>query len=133
MMTLRPETGILFPFRGKPSGYPGGKRAAKECSVMIRHVVMWKFKDEAEGRTRPENCAYIKKMLEALPPYIPFVRRLEVGVNEFSSPMAADMVLLTEFDSKDDLDLYAGHPEHVKVSDYVAKVRESRSVVDYTL
>ncbi len=100
---------------------------------MLRHVVMWNFKDEAEGKTRAENCALIKKMLEALPSSIPFILRLEVGINEFPSPMAADMVLVTEFASRDDLDLYAVHPEHVKVSDYVSKVRVSRSVVDYHL
>ena len=98
---------------------------------MLRHIVMWQFKDEAEGKTRAENCALVKKQLEALPPHISFLRRLEVGINEFPSPMAADLVLITEFDSKDDLDLYAVHPEHVKVSDYIGKVRASRTVVDY--
>jgi hypothetical protein len=92
---------------------------------------MWKFKDEAEGHTRAENCQIIKKGLESLPTLIPFIRRLEVGINEYPGAMSSDMVLITEFDSKDDLDIYAGHPDHVKVSEYVAKVRESRTVVDY--
>lgn len=98
---------------------------------MLKHIVMWKFKDEAEGKTREQNCVYIKGMLEALPPKIPFIRGLEVGINAYAGPMSYDMVLVTEFDSKDDLDLYAGHPDHVKVSEYVAKVRDSRAVVDY--
>lgn len=100
---------------------------------MLRHIVMWQFKDEAEGKTRAENCKYIKAQLEALTGKISFIRRLEVGINEYHSPMSSDMVLITEFDSKEDLDLYAGHPDHVKVSDYVAKVRVSRTVVDYNL
>jgi hypothetical protein len=45
--------------------------------------------------------------------------------------MSADMVLVTEFDSKADLDLYAVHPEHIKVSEYVGKIRVSRLVADY--
>jgi len=45
--------------------------------------------------------------------------------------MGADMVLITEFDSKEDLDLYAVHPEHMKVSEYVGKVRTSRMVCDW--
>lgn len=100
---------------------------------MLRHIVMWQFKDEAEGKTRAENCALIKSKLEALPARISFIRKLEVGINAYPSSMASDMVLITEFDSKDDLDLYAVHPEHVKVSDYVGKVRVSRTVVDYHL
>ncbi len=100
---------------------------------MIRHVVMWQFKDEAEGKTKAENCKIVKERLEALPAVIPYIRRLEVGINEFSSAMSFDMVLITEFDSKDDLDLYAVNPNHVKVSEYVTKVRTSRAVVDYSL
>lgn len=100
---------------------------------MLRHVVMWQFKDEAEGRTKAENCRHIKQMLEALPAKISYIRRLEVGINEYSSAMSSDMVLITEFDSKDDLDLYAVNPDHVKISEYVGKVRQSRTVVDYNL
>jgi hypothetical protein len=100
---------------------------------MLKHIVMWQFKDEAEGKTKAENCLHVKKMLEALPAVIPFIGKLEVGINEYPSSMASDMVLVTEFDSKEDLDLYAVHPEHVKVSEYVGKVRSARSVVDYTI
>lgn len=100
---------------------------------MLRHIVMWQFKEEAEGKTKAENCRYIKERLEALPAKVPVIRRLEVGINECESPMASDMVLLTEFDSKDDLEIYAIHPEHVKVSEYVSKVRSSRTVVDYVI
>ncbi len=99
---------------------------------MLKHVVMWQFKDSAEGRTKAENCAYIKGLLEALPAKVSVIRKLEVGINEFPGSMAYDMVLMTEFDSKDDLDIYAAHPDHVKVSEYVSKVRVARSVVDYT-
>lgn len=106
---------------------------ADKESDMFRHIVMWQFKDEAEGKSKSENCLYIKKMLEALPTHIPFIRRLEVGINEYPSSMSSDMALITEFDTKEDLDLYAVHPDHVKISEYVGKVRSSRTVVDYTI
>ncbi|HQL34248.1 Dabb family protein [Treponema zuelzerae] len=98
---------------------------------MLKHIVMWQFKDEAEGRTREENCLYVKAALEALPSVIPYIRNLEVHLNGYPSSMGADMVLITEFDSKEDLDLYAVHPEHMKVSEYVGKVRTSRMVCDW--
>lgn len=98
---------------------------------MLKHIVMWKFKDEAEGHSKAENCVLVKKQLEALPALIPVIRSLEVGINVVPATMAWDMVLVTEFASKEDLDLYAMHPEHVKVSEYVGKVRTDRAVVDY--
>lgn len=32
----------------------------------------------------------------------------------------------------EDLEKYQNHPEHVKVAEFIAKVREDRIVVDYT-
>ena len=26
---------------------------------MLKHIVVWKFKDEAEGKSRAENCALV--------------------------------------------------------------------------
>ena len=37
---------------------------------MIRHVVMWKFKAEAEGKTREENMAIVRERLYALLPVL---------------------------------------------------------------
>lgn len=98
---------------------------------MLKHIVMWKFKDQAEGKTRAENCAYIKKMLEALPPIIPCIKSMELGINAYPGEMASDMALTVTFGTAEDLETYKNHPEHVKVSEYVAKVRASRTVVDY--
>ncbi|HNY18118.1 MAG TPA: Dabb family protein [Treponemataceae bacterium] len=98
---------------------------------MLKHIVMWKFKDEAEGKSKAENCRYVKERLEALPAKISIIRKLEVGINEYPSPAAADMVLVTEFASKEDLDSYAVNPDHVKVSEYIGKVRLDRVVADY--
>ena len=40
---------------------------------MIEHVVMWRFTD-GEGRTKEENCAYVKERLLALPAIIPEIK-----------------------------------------------------------
>ena len=45
---------------------------------MIKHIVMWKFKDEAEGLTKTENIQKVKSMLEALPQKIDFIREMHV-------------------------------------------------------
>ena len=97
---------------------------------MIRHVVMWKFKAEAEGKTREENMAIVRERLYALLPVIPELKKLEIGCDVSHTEMSMDLMLLTEFDSLADMKIYAEHPEHLKVSSYVRKVIETRVVLD---
>ena len=97
---------------------------------MIRHVVMWKFKDCAEGKTREQNLEIVRESLYALVPVIPEIKRMEIGFDISKTDMSMDMILLTEFDSTDSLHTYAVHPEHLKVSGYVRKVTETRVVLD---
>jgi len=98
---------------------------------MIRHIVMWKLKDSAQGKNKRENLEYIKNMLYELPIYIPQIKKLELGFDVLGSEMSWDAALVSEFDSMEDLKLYQEHPRHKAVSEYVAKVREDRAVVDY--
>ena len=102
---------------------------------MIRHVVMWKFADSAEGRSRDENLAFVREKLTALyrSGKIKGLRRLEIGRDEGGTDMSFDMVLITEFDSFESLAAYKVHPDHAAISAYVKKVRTARAVVDYTL
>lgn len=98
---------------------------------MLKHIVVWKFADNAEGKTKAENLNIVKDRLYALLPIIPQIKKMEIGIDVSGTEMSGDMVLITEFENKEDLKTYAQHPEHVKVSEYVTKVRTSRTVVDY--
>jgi len=100
---------------------------------MIKHIVMWKLKEQAEGCSRAENAQKIKTMLEALRGRIDQIASLEVGINIVNSDMSYDAVLISEFENLQKLEEYKKHPEHVKVSEFVAKVREGRAVVDFEL
>ncbi len=100
---------------------------------MVRHIVMWKFKDEAEGLTKKENLLKVKAMLEALPEKIDLIRRMEVHLNENDNGKNFDAVLISEFDSLDDVKRYRVHPDHVKISQYVSLVRLDRVSADYTV
>lgn len=97
---------------------------------MIRHVVMWKFQDMAEGKNKKENMEWVREHLYALLPVIPEIKRMEIGLDITGSDMSMDLMLLTEFDSVETMQYYANHPEHVKVSSYVRKVIERRVVLD---
>jgi hypothetical protein len=100
---------------------------------MIKHLVMWKLKDTAEGATKEQNAQKMKTALEALKHKIPQIRHIEVGVNFLQSDAAYDVALYSEFATEEDLALYQKHPEHKSVGVFVEKVRESRVVVDYKM
>ena len=99
---------------------------------MIKHIVCWKIKEQAEGRNRDENLAIFKEKLLALKGLVPGIRHLEVGINAKEAPEDNwDIILITAFDTFKDLDAYQGHPEHLKVVEFVKQVRELRSCVDF--
>ncbi|MDV3428565.1 MAG: Dabb family protein [Bacillota bacterium] len=98
---------------------------------MIKHIVMWKLKETSEGCTKEENAKKIKSLLENLKDKISEIKYLEVGINVNSSESAFDAVLISEFETLEDLNSYQVNPEHKKVSAFVKSVRLDRKVVDY--
>ncbi|HOV81813.1 MAG TPA: Dabb family protein [Methanothrix sp.] len=99
--------------------------------MMIKHVVMFKFREFAEGGDKAANCKRLYEELLALPAKISEIKLFEVGVSFLQAPVACDLVLISEFESKEALYSYQKHPEHLKVADFVGKACESRFVVDY--
>lgn len=97
---------------------------------MIKHVVMWKLKPEAEGNTKEENLKIIRDKLYALPALIPEIKKMEIFFDVSRTDMSMDLMLDTEFESLEALHTYAVHPDHVKVSKFVRSVIESRVVLD---
>lgn len=98
---------------------------------LIKHVVMWKLKENAQGNTKLENARLIKTKLENLKEIIQELKEIEVGINIVKDPAAYDLVLYTGFENQDDLNKYASDPRHLEVVDFIKKVVESRIVVDY--
>lgn len=101
---------------------------------MIRHVCMFEFLDFAEGRTRAENVAITKAMLEALPAKIDWIRASTVAVGAPDQPAGNwDLLLISDFDSFEDLERYRVHPDHVAVGTFMKPVRRARSCVDFVI
>ena len=98
---------------------------------MVRHIVLWRLLEEAEGKNNWENAQIIKEGLEALVGVIPGLLEAEVGINENGGDYHA--CLNSKFESMEALKAYDVHPEHEKVRDFVTKVRESRVAVDYEI
>ena len=97
---------------------------------MIKHIVMWRLKEEAAGATKEENALKLKERLEAL---VDVIHVAEVGINYNSSDAAFDVILYSEFDDKAGLESYQNHPEHLKIVDFVGEIRTDRAVVDYEI
>lgn len=94
---------------------------------MVKHIVMWKFKD---GTTEADKLE-MKRRLEALNGVVPSLVEIEIGLNFSPCDPAKDMVLTTEFQTQEDLKAYASHPEHQKVVAFVKPFVAERAVVDY--
>jgi hypothetical protein len=101
---------------------------------MIKHVVFFRLKDEAEGHTKLENALRIKGDLIRLLDVIPCLRSEEVGINIPNAENTDfDICLECLFDTWADLHTYATHPEHLKVAGFIGLCKSARSAVDYEI
>ncbi len=100
---------------------------------MLKHIVMWRYKDGAEGKSPLEHAQWMKQNLEALVGVVPEILGLEYGIDQMSTPASYHGVLTVVVEDAEALKRYANHPEHLKIVDYASRVTESRVVVDYTL
>ena len=98
---------------------------------MIKHIVAFRMKKQLGADEKTEAMNTIKTRLEALPPVIAELKTAEVGINFNPTDAAFDVVLTTTHDSVEDLNTYAGHPDHQAVVKYILTVISDRVVVDY--
>jgi hypothetical protein len=96
---------------------------------IIVHIVMFEFKSQ----NKEENIQTVKTLLEALPSKIPELNMIEVGIDFNQSERAFDLSLYSTFDSKEDLNAYAIHPEHLNVVATIKEVTTLSKVVDYII
>ena len=92
---------------------------------MIKHIIFTKFTDPDVAV--PEAS----KRLLALKEKIPQIRTMEVGRDFLHSDRSFDMALIVTFDTKEDLAVYADHPAHVLVKEYIHAHRLATAAVDY--
>ncbi|MDY0267312.1 MAG: Dabb family protein [Methanimicrococcus sp.] len=98
---------------------------------MLKHIVLWNLKPEAEGKTADENFAQVKELLEGLNGKISEIRKINVFPNAPDIQGNFDMALIAEFNSKKDLYAYQKNPLHEEIAVYVKKVVENRASIDY--
>ena len=98
---------------------------------MVKHVILWKLKEELPTEEKERIKTGIKEGLEARAGRIPGL--VEIRVNTCRLPSSnADLMLDSTFTDEAALKGYAVHPAHVAVAD--GKVRPytaSRYCMDY--
>jgi heme-degrading monooxygenase HmoA len=98
---------------------------------MVRHVVMWKLKEHAEGADRAANAAKMKAMLDSCAGIVPGIRRWQVALAQPPLEATCDVMLVSDFEDRAALDAYQNHPRHLAMKPFIAAVREQRHCMDY--
>ena len=94
---------------------------------MIKHIVMFKFKPEADD----DACRKVLADLRKLPDKIDVIREFAVGEDVLRSPRSWDAVLVSTFDDLETLQTYARHDDHLEVALRIQALVEKVAAVDY--
>jgi Stress responsive A/B Barrel Domain len=102
---------------------------------MIRHVVIWRLKQEAKRDGKIANLEPIRQVLERLRANIVGLRRLDLQPNQQpgDDADAADLLLYAEFDTWQRLHEYEAHPLHADLRKLIAPLRIERRVINYEM
>ncbi|MFL6715364.1 MAG: Dabb family protein [Burkholderiaceae bacterium] len=100
---------------------------------MLKHIVMWKLKDQAEGLDRAANAQKMKELLDACAGIVPGILKFEVALAQPGLEATHDVVLYSEFADRAALDAYQEHPQHVALKPFIGAVREARQCMDYEI
>jgi quinol monooxygenase YgiN len=98
---------------------------------MIKHIVMWKLKEEAEGADRATNAREMKRRLDECATIVPGIVTFEVTLAQPDLEATYDIVLYSEFADRAALAAYIAHPVHQAVVPFIGAIREGRQCMDY--
>ena len=94
---------------------------------MVKHIVLYTFK---EGVDKAEAVSIIKEQLEPLVGVIPGLTHMEIRA-AYQGGM--DYALYSEFESREALANYAGHPAHQAAKEHFWDFLDTRVCADYDL
>lgn len=100
---------------------------------MVRHVIVWKLKEEFSEEEKVQIKKGIKEGLEGLVGQVPGLLEAKVYTEGLPSS-TSDLMLDSMFESVEALKGYKNHPAHVAVAD--GKVRPNvaiRSCLDFEI
>jgi hypothetical protein len=99
---------------------------------MYKHVVLWKLKDSADGKSKAELAREVKTRLETLPGIIPEIKDFEVGINMGAYGASFfDVSLIATYPDEAAFKRYCVVPQHDAVVAYIQSVTQAEEIVDY--
>ena len=100
---------------------------------MIKHIVFWRLNEGAYGNDKKTNAQILKEKLLAMQDKVKGLLKVEVGFDFSYEKDSCDVVLYSEFTSKEALHQYQIHPDHEEIKKWLSEVRYERRVVDYEI
>lgn len=103
--------------------------ATNKEQKMLRHVVVFKFKDEAS----PEDVKKVEDAFRALPSKIKEIKGFEWGTNNSPENLAQGFThcFFLSFKSEEDRAKYLPHPAHKAFGDILRPHLDKVLVIDY--
>ena len=98
---------------------------------MLRHIVLWTFKDHAEGADKATNIARAKALLEGCAALTPGIVQFDVATAQAGLTFNTDLVLDSTFTDPAALAAYQHHPDHVAIKPFMAAAVAGRHCVDF--
>jgi hypothetical protein len=100
---------------------------------MIKHIVFWRLNESTHGNDKQTNSRLLKDKLLAMKGKVDGLLKIEVGFDFSNEKDSCDVVLYSEFSSKEALHQYQIHPDHQEIKKWINDVRYERRVVDYEI
>ena len=98
---------------------------------MVKHIILWQLKEEFSPEQKAEIRSGIKEHLEALVGKVPGLLEVSVHIDPLETSNA-DVMLDCTLESKEALEGYAVHPDHVAAADtYVRPYTANRVCMDF--
>jgi len=98
---------------------------------MLRHIVMWKLKEHAEGADRASNVRKARALLEGCAHLHPGIVQFHVAVAEPGLECTYDLLLDSSFSDRAALADYQNHPGHLAIKPFMKAVVAERQCMDY--
>ncbi|MBX3611415.1 MAG: Dabb family protein [Hydrogenophaga sp.] len=100
---------------------------------MLRHIVMWKLKEHAEGADRVANRLKAKALLEACARLDPGTLHFQVGIAQEGLECTYDVVLDSTFVDREAMAAYQQHPQHVALKPFMKAIVAERQCMDFEI
>lgn len=97
---------------------------------MVRHVIIWSFKEGYSPEEKAELAAKIKTGIEGLMGKIDGLTDIAVYTQPLESSRG-DLLLDSTFANEDALKAYQVHPDHLEVATFVRSVVGERKSFDF--